>query len=129
MKIQIASFSVTPTVTILAPPEQTYKSQYILTCTLSLPPNILPHIMPYTMVVWSRLLHGRLITETEVQETYNDHFSLKRNLSFSSLNESHNGVYVCQIFIQFPNNDRPIYREASHSIQVKGIILPYNTGM
>ena len=112
--------------TIVAPPEQTYKLQHVLTCTLSLPPNILVHIIPYTVIVWSRLLHGRLITETEVQEAYNDRFSLKRNLSFSSLNENHNGVYICQIFIQFPGNDRPIYGEASHIIQVKGILLLYN---
>lgn len=116
------SSPVTPTVKIIAPPEQIYKSQHVLTCTLSLPPKILFHTIPYTTIVWSRLAHGRLIPETELEEAYNDRFSLNRNLSFTSLNESHNGVYVCQIFIQFPDGDRPIHGEASYSIQVKGII-------
>lgn len=112
-------FPVIPAVNIIAPPEQTYKSQYVLTCTVSFPTKLFSHIIPYTMVVWSR--DGMLIAGTEVQETYNDGVSLKRNLSFTSLNESHNGRYICQVFIHFQDNDRPISRKTSYSIRVKGI--------
>lgn len=115
------SFTVVPVVNIIAPPEQTYKSQHVLTCSVSVPPKLFSHIIPYTTIVWSRQ-YRRLMTETEVQETYTDGFFLKRNLTFFSLNESDNGVYKCKVFIQFQDNHRPIHRQAYYRIRVRGIV-------
>ena len=48
---------------------------------------------------------------------------LVRNLTFSSLNKSHNGVYTCQAIIQLPNESQIISRKVVYDLVVEGIYL------
>lgn len=118
-------FSVHPIVNVKASLEPVYKSQLTLSCEVSVPPKLHRHIVPYTMIMWSTPTHGGLTTGMQ-DEIYDDGTSLMQNLTFASLNESDNGMYVCRAIIQLPNSEKLISMEASYAIRVKGITIRDN---
>ena len=46
--------------------------------------------------------------------------SLRRNLTIFSVNETHNGMYICQAIIHLPQSDQVISREAVYDLRVNG---------
>ena len=99
-----------------------YKAQLTLSCDVSVPQKLHDYVVPYTSILWSTPLHEMQTPEGDrmQDEIYDNGTALTRNLTISSLNESHNGVYVCQAIIQLPNSDQVISPEAVYDLQVKG---------
>ena len=45
---------------------------------------------------------------------------LRSSLTIFFVNESHNGMYICQAIIHLPQSDQVISREAVYDLRVKG---------
>ena len=115
-------FSVEPTVHIVASVEPTYKAQITLSCDVSVPLKLHKYVVPYTSILWSTPLHELKMPEgVQMQEEiYNNGTAFTSNLTIFSVNESHNGVYICQAIIQLPQSDQVVSHEAVYDLRVKG---------
>ena len=97
-----------------------YKVQLTLSCDVSVPQKLHDYVVPYTSIVWSTPLLQTPEGDRMQDEIYDNGTALTRNLTISSLNESHNGLYICQAIIQLPNSDEVISPEAIYDLQVEG---------
>ena len=99
-----------------------YGAQLTLSCDVSVQQKLHDYVVPYTSILWSTPLHEMQTPEGDqmLDEIYDNGTALTRNLTISSLNESHNGVYICQAIIQLPNSHQVISWEAVYDLHIKG---------
>ena len=123
--------SVDPNVEISTSSEPVYKSLFTLSCKVHVLPKLHNQLASSITIVWE--------TPTEILSTSGGNIAvgtqeamindidgipfLVRNLTFSSLNKSHNGVYTCQAIIQLPNESQIISRKVVYDLVVEGIYL------
>ena len=123
--------SVDPNVEISMSSEPVYKSLFTLSCKVHVFRKLHNQLAPSITIVWE--------TPTEILSTSGGNIAVEtqeamingidgipflvRNLTFLSLNKSHNGVYTCQAIIQLPNESQIISRKVVYDLVVKGIYL------
>ena len=123
--------SVDPNVEISTSSEPVYKSLFTLSCKVHVLPKLHNQLAPSITIVWetpTEILptsEGNIAVGTQeaMINDVDDIPFLVRNLTFSSLNKSHNGVYTCQAIIQLPNDSQIMSRKVVYDLVVKGIYI------
>ena len=114
--------SVEPTVHIVTSVEPTYKAQLTLSCDVSVPQKLYKYVIPYTSILWSTPHHEMNTPEDDQmqREISENGTGLRSSLTIFSVNESHNGMYICQAIIHIPQSDQVISGEAVYDLRVNG---------
>ena len=86
---------------------------------MSVAPKLHDFVVPYMTILWSTPESSDLSAEVQ-QGVYNDGSSLMQSLTINSVNESHNGMYVCRSFLKLPNDEHNIFKEVDYLLIVKG---------
>lgn len=104
--------------TVIPKNDAEYNTDLTVSCRVLLPRKLHSFLLPYTTVKWSTP-PGTYFTTDEVK----DHGTfLSHNLAILSVNETHNGVYVCSVVIHLPNISFLISNEMQYTLNAKGKI-------
>ena len=114
------SSSVEPMMEITAFSEAVYKAHFVLMCKASVIPKLYSQLVPYMVLEWFGpdgvpLTEGNNIV---LGMHPNSVTNLVRNITFTQLNLTHNGVYSCQVTINLQNTR--IIRTTDYDLRVKG---------